>query len=262
MMSHRTPTCHSLVPPPDALGEAGVGGVQVEEDDTPGQAVVHPVRHTGNSCVERPRACAVDAVAADEARLTLEDEERIHLVGVIVRPDSLPLGLDLETERGDPGEVGEDRDRPVTPLEPLAVARRRNDRVGNRPAAVRRRLVLVELAPPAEILGEARARRMEVQEPQLTGAVVVEAVDEPWRNDYERSGRNAQRLEIRADPQAQMACEHVERIEMMQVDVRLGAALPGRMSRPGDVEQVVVAEDAQLAVRRVRDRLTLPVGGP
>jgi len=42
-----------------------------------------------------------------------------------------------------------------------------------------------------------------------------------------------------------------------EVDVRLGPALSLRMTGPGDVQPVVVAEDPQLAVRRVADRLPL-----
>jgi len=41
------------------------------------------------------------------------------------------------------------------------------------------------------------------------------------------------------------------------VDVGLGSALAGGMARPGRVQPVVLAEDAQLPVRRVDDRLSL-----
>ena len=68
-------------------------------------------------------------------------------------------------------------------------------------------------------------------------------------------------VEFRADLQSQVAREHVERVDVVEVDVRLGAALPDRVTRPGDVQPVVVAEDAQLAVRRVADRLALALAG-
>jgi len=41
------------------------------------------------------------------------------------------------------------------------------------------------------------------------------------------------------------------------VDVRLGAALAGGVTRPSEVEQIVVGENPQLAPSRVRDRLAL-----
>ena len=68
---------------------------------------------------------------------------------------------------------------------------------------------------------------MEVQKPQLAGAVVVvvvEGVHELRRHEDQRSRRHAQRLEIRADRQGQIACEHVERVDVIAMDVRIGAA--------------------------------------
>jgi hypothetical protein len=41
------------------------------------------------------------------------------------------------------------------------------------------------------------------------------------------------------------------------VDVWLGAPLTGRMACPREVEQIVVAEDPELTLGRVHDRLAL-----
>ena len=69
------------------------------------------------------------------------------------------------------------------------------------------------------------------------------------------------RIELGAELESHVAREHVEGVDVVEVDMRLGAALPDGVARPGDVQPVVVAEDAQLAVRFVADRLALALAG-
>jgi hypothetical protein len=60
--------------------------------------------------------------------------------------------------------------------------------------------------------------------------------------------------------EGELACEHVEDVRVVKMDVRLGATLPDRVACPGHVQPVVLAQDAQLAIRRVSDRLALVNG--
>ena len=96
---------------------------------------------------------------------------------------------------------------------------------------------------------------MEVQEPRLARAVVVEAVDHAGRDDHQRPGSCGQGRELGPYSENELSLENVERVAVLPVDVRLRSALPGRMARPGDGQPVVVAENPQLAVRPVGDRL-------
>jgi hypothetical protein len=240
----------------DRFGEAGVRAVDVEESDTAADV---------DEAVSCPRQRGVEGVDARthhllseyEAGLAVEHEERVDLVVMVMGGDPRPLGVGLESKHGDFRQGAEDRYRPVPALEALTSAGRCDDRVGGRPAAVRRRGVLVEGTPPAEVVGEAGARRMEVEEPQLSRPVVVEAVHDTRRHHDQRAGGCRHALQRRPDLQGQLAREYVERIDVTEVDVRLGPALSLRMTGPGDVQPVVVAEDPQLAVRRVADRLPL-----
>ena len=63
----------------------------------------------------------------------------------------------------------------------------------------------------------------------------------------QRAGRCRHAVQLGPDLQGQLALEHVERVGVVEVDVRLRAALARRMTRPGDVQPVVLAEDPKLA---------------
>ena len=168
----------------------------------------------------------------------------------------LPDGPDLEPGEGELGQVAEDRIAEVLRWKrsPPAV----DQRIGRRTTAVVRRVLLVEvLVAPAQVLGEPAAGRVVVQEPELSRAVVVEAVHEAGRHHDEGARARGDAVELRADLEGELALEDVERIDVMEVDVRFGATLADRVTRPGDREPLVVAEDPQLPRRRVRDRLAL-----
>ena len=245
----------------DALCEAGVGAVHVEEDGSTARVVADAVQRPRRGGVERAGPGLHDVVAHYEFGLAIQHEEAVHLVRVLVRPDARPIGLDFESEHGDLGEVAEDRVRPILPLEALAAAGWNDQRVGGRPAAVDRRRVLVEVAAPTEVVGEPTARRMEVEKSQLSGTVVVEAVDDSRGHHDERAGRSSHANEFGPEPESHVARQHVKGVDVVEMDMRFGAALPDGMARPGDVQPVVVAENAQLAVRCVADRLALALAG-
>ena len=155
------------------------------------------------------------------------------------------------------GRLAEDRDCAVLALEPLTPAGERHDHVGGGPSPVCGRRLLVELALLPEVLHEPAAGRVEVEEPELSRAVVVEAVHDARRYEHERPRRHADRLELGPDPQRHPARQDEEPVDVVEVDVRLGAALPFRVPGPRDVQPVVVAEDPQLALGPVHDRLAL-----
>ena len=77
------------------------------------------------------------------------------------------------------------------------------------------------------------------------------------RDEHERPGRCDELLQLRAENERDLSREHVEGIRVVQVHVRLRAALSGRVPRPREIEQLVVGEDPQLALRRVADRFRL-----
>ena len=88
----------------------------------------------------------------------------------------------------------------------------------------------------------------------------------PHRREH-RVGRGApalpvggHALELRPDLQGHLAGQHEERVDVVEVDMRLGAAFAGCVAGPGHRQPVVLAEDAELASGRVGDRLTVALG--
>jgi hypothetical protein len=244
----------------DTLGESGIRAMRVQENCPPARVVVHTVRRSREGGIERAGPCAHDLVADHEPDLALEHGERVHLVGVPVRSDARPGGFGFEPEHGELGTLAEDRVQAVIPPEVLAASGLNDQGVRRRSAAVGRRRVLVEVASPAQVVGKAGPGRVEVQEAHFSGAVVGEAVHDPRRDHDERAGGRRDEGELGADLEGHRAVEHVEGVDVMEVDVRLGAALPGRMTCPRHVQPVVLAENSQLAGGRVGDRLAPAVG--
>jgi len=181
-----------------------------------------------------------------------------RLVDVGRRPCEVPEHQLAEVEGAVPAaDLGLHQQRVRAELEQLALARAENDRVGGRTAAVLGRILRVEVASASQVLDEPSARGVDVQEPHLAVAVVVEAVHDTRRDEHERPGRCDELLQLRAENERDLAREHVEGIGVVQVHVRLRAALSGCMPCPREIEQLVVGEDPQLALRRVADRFRL-----
>ena len=222
----------------------------------------------GNCRVERACAGADDALAARELHLALEHEERVHLVAV----------LGGRRCRATPGSTSSRKTESSGSAPRIVFTRssrskrspppgRRDDGVRGRPAAVGGRRVLVEVAcgrggsranpaPGAWKFRKRAARRARRCRSRAR---------RPGGTTDERAGRAAitgARLRGRRC-RVSSPCEHVERVDVL-VGGRAGSAprSPGRVARPGDGQPVVLAEDPQLAVRPVGDRLALDRARP
>ena len=111
------------------------------------------------------------------------------------------------------------------------------------------------VAQRTQVVGEAHAGRVEVEVAELRVARVPEAVhDERW-NARERPRRHDDALVLDAEPDRQLALEHVEEIGVETVDVQVGALAVRAEARPRRVQRLVLGEDLDPPVRRVADDL-------
>ena len=155
-------------------------------------------------------------------------------------------------------EVGEELHAQARPVDDeLAAA---DHRLARRPAAVPGRGVLVVRERPAvahgaQVVGEAPAGRVEVEVAQLRVASVPEAVDDERRHERERARRDDDRLVLDAEPHRELALEHVEAVDVVAVDVEVGAQAVRREPRPRRVDRLVVGEDLDTPLGRVADHL-------
>ena len=142
--------------------------------------------------------------------------------------------------------------------ENIAGSRRDDHGVRYRPPAVRRRILGVESGRhPAQVVGEAAVRRVEVEVAHLVVASVPEPVhDERWR-ERERAGGEDALLPIGPDQERQLAREDVEEVAVGAMDVRRGAVAPGPTVRPGRDQRRVVEQDLGPAARPVDDDLAV-----
>ncbi len=143
---------------------------------------VHGARR---GCDERSRA----AGAVEELDLAVEDEERVDVIVVRVRVDAFEARLERQLDRRQVRQLGLDEVRAVATREPFARSGRGDDRRVLRLPAVLGRVEAVEPGVhAAQVVGEAAARRVEVEEAGPLRAVVVEAVDDVGRHGDERAG--------------------------------------------------------------------------
>ena len=78
------------------------------------------------------------------------------------------------------------------------------------------------------------------------------------RDEHEPARRHAsQLLAAGADPEGELAFEHVPGVRVLLVDVRVGADLARLVARPGDVDELVVALEDHVSLGAVGDRLAL-----
>ena len=195
----------------------------------------------------------------DDGRLAFEDVERVDVVLVGVRVDSLPAALEHELDHRELRQLAFDQALAVFALERLALARPAKDRLVERPAAVRRRIVLVKAlsATTANVVSEAHARRMEVEEDRGVVARVAEGVDDPRRRGCVRPRPAAGPRHVGPEPDLQLPLEHVEGVGVLPVDVRVGAFLAGLVAEPRDDQLLELGEDAQRPLGSVDDGLAL-----
>jgi len=81
-------------------------------------------------------------------------------------------------------------------------------------------------------------------------------MDEPLWDEHERSTRRVHALcAPRPEPEHELSLEHVERIGVRQVHVRVGTAFAGAVARLRHVEQLVGGLDHDRTLLTVGDRL-------
>jgi hypothetical protein len=139
------------------------------------------------------------------------------------------------------------------------------ERVGQRAAAVRGRLELIELlgllVPPVasrpQHLGETYVRGVDVKEHGRRGARVAKGVNDVRGRGGERSRRAGHSRHLRPQPELELAVEDVERVRVAPVDVRLRSFLPGLVAKPRQRQLITVGEDPDRPFRPVEDRLAL-----
>jgi hypothetical protein len=197
------------------------------------------------------------AVLDGRAQLALEHVERLGVAAVDVRADR--GAARIRARLGDPDlvDVGEQRDPHVGPVEDDLLAA--DDRVRGRADPIGRRVLLVERRPPAvaqpaHVVGEAGARRVEVEVPQLGVARVAEAVDDERRHPDELPGRRGA-LRVVLELQRELAREDVEDVVVAAVNVAVGAVAARGEARPGRVHRVLLGEDLDAPLGRVADDL-------
>ena len=138
-------------------------------------AILKPCTAPGGAATIRSRA----AGAVEELDLAVEDEERVDVIVVRVRVDAFEARLERQLDRRQLRQLGLDEVRAVATREPFARSGRGDDRRVPRLPAVLGRVEAVEPgAHAAQVVGEAAARRVEVQEADPLRAVVVEAMDD------------------------------------------------------------------------------------
>ncbi len=98
---------------------------------------------------------------------------------------------------------------------------------------------------------------MEVEQASALRRVVVEAVDDVGRNGDKGASGRRDPLQVGADTEGQLALEHIEGVRVLPVDVGLGAAFPGLVASPRDVEQVMSQEHPDGSPGLVHDGLAL-----
>src|SRR5262249_11263562 len=143
-------------------------------------------------CVHEVRRCRYERAGTKMERLfadqelgfSLEDVERVDVVGMGMRVRPFEAGLEFELDQRKLLASDLDRRAALVPRESLALAGREEDRVGRKRSCAWRSIDAVEPArfaavPSAQVLGEALVRSVEVEKPGARGA--AEAVDDLGR---------------------------------------------------------------------------------
>jgi hypothetical protein len=241
----------------EALEEAAGRGMEVEEADglvvRQLEAVDGPRRGRG----ERARPGDARLVSDPELDLAFEHVEAVRVVAVDVRVDAFEAGTEGHLDRAQLRKVAKDPVRTRLVLERFRVGRGRENRLLERPPSVRRRVVLVEtgFALAAHDVPEARRRRVDVEEDRGGIARVPERVHHVRRRGRERPRSRAHRLLLGPERELDLALEHVERVRVVVVDVRLGAFLARLVAEPRDDQGLELDEDAQRPLGPIGGRL-------
>jgi hypothetical protein len=110
------------------------------------------------------------------------------------------------------------------------------------------------------VIVEPLARRVEVEETRASRPVVTKAVDDPGRCGDEGALRPLDVLALGPKLENEPALEHVERIRVAAMDVRVRATLAALVARLGDRDRVQA--DLEADGSRVPFRDDLALAGP
>ena len=243
----------------EALEEAAGRSVEVEEADRLVGREVETVDAVRRGRDEGARSGDARLLSDAELDLAFEHVEAVGVVGVCVRVDALEARAKGHVDRSQLREVAEDPVRTGLVLESLGFGGVGEDRLVGVAPAVGRRIVLVEpgLAAPAEHVPEAHRRRVDVEEDGGRLARVPERVDDVGRRRGEDPGCRAHRLLLRAERELDLALEHVERIGVVVMDVRVRALLARLVAEQRDDQRLELGEDANRPLGPVSGRLAL-----
>ena len=230
----------------------------------PGPGLRNPWRTPGGAATSEPGPTRTVSSLERELELALEDEERVDLVRMDVWARRARTPGRTELDHLELWELGLDDEVAVLPGDRLALAGENDDRLREGFAAVGRRWMLVEafrvpvaaVAPCSQHVGEARVRRVDVQEDHLFGALVGEGVHDAGGGCDERPCRPAHDVLLGGpDPERDLSAQDVERVGVGLVDVALGPVLVSRIAEPRQRERLVVDQEEQGLLRQVRDGL-------
>ena len=233
-------------------------GVDIEEPNRLGPGVAEAVDAVSGRGDERARSREARRVADAEFDLPFEHVKRVDLGGVRVRVDALELGQEGHLERRELRKVTEDPMRAGVGAEGLGRVGLGENGIRERPSAVARRVVLVEVGVlAADVVAEAARGRVEIEQDPSRVARIAEGVHDVGRRCGEAAGNRAHRLELRAERHFDLALENVEGVRVVEMDVGLGPFLTGLVAEPGHDHVVELGEDPQRPLRPVGDGLAL-----
>ena len=224
----------------------------------PAPPLAKPCLAPGGADTQVPGAARTTSPPTVNATCPVEHEERVDVVVVLVWIDVEAL-VEPDLERRKMRLVAEDRDRPVVPLVPLAAA------------GPRRSAASSALRPPSwgggTMSKRSRSPRIHARNPVLGAwklsqrAVASLSLSNPWirfgGTITNVPGARADDVEIRPDAKAHLALEHVEGVDVLEVDVRLRAAFARLRAGLACIEQLVLEEHAHAPTRAVDDRLAV-----
>jgi len=215
------------------------------------------VAHADRFGNEGSRASADNLVLRDQLRFAFENEECVDVVDVGVRLNASPTRMEGQVEDRELRQLALDHNDAIFPLEALALARKAGDRLRERAAAVLGRILLVEVIAPvaANVVAEAHARRVHVEEDRGRIARVHEGVDYSGRSGDVGAGTASNRVDVGPEPEFDLALENVEGVRVVPMDVRVRTFLARFVAEPRDDQLLELGQDAQRPLRPVSDRL-------
>jgi len=233
--------------------------MEVEEASRLRAGVTEAVNGPGRRGDEGPGPADAWLVAGEKLDLALDHVEAVGVVVVSVGVDAFELRAEGHVDRGQLREVAEDPVCARLVLERLRSGEAGEHGVRERATSVGRRLVLVEAALPeaAQHVAEARGRRVHVEEERGRVARVAEGVDDIGRRSSKVATGRAHRLLLGAERELELPFEHVERVRVVVMDVRVGACFTWLVAEPGDDQRLELGEDPERPLGPVRGRLAL-----